>query len=636
MTKLRQTFQNYWFLWLTIIVGIVALILQWSGGVCYRVDAPPGLDSGTSSFAPVISCPTRDFVSPITIILIVWLAAMISMMKLGEMIRNIRRGNFGIDILAIIAISACLYAQEFLAAYIIILMLSSGEALEKLANRRANRELSALLKRRPQTAHLVIDDTVSNIPLSRVKVGDLLLIKADEVVPVDGELTSPHATMNESSITGESMPVDKRRGDRIISGTLCQTSAIHIRATTDSQGSYYSQLVQLVEEARQHPARFVNLANRYAVPFTIISLIIAGVAWYLSGDVNRFAQVLVVASPCPLILAAPIAFISGMSRASHRGIIVKGGSTLEQIARADVFAFDKTGTLTTDHVTVDHVDAIKGYTPQLIISIAASVETVSTHVLAASIIDYAHQNNIQPAPARSIRESTGGGIFATIDRRRVVVGSLEFLRNNHIRNLPNDIHDQTAVLVAAGGKYIGAIYFTDTIRPGAKTAIANLRHLGVKQTIMLTGDRNSTAQRIGKLAGINKIYSQLSPTDKVDVIKQYRNKRHCVAMVGDGINDAPVLATADVGVAMGVMGSTVAGETADAVITSSHISRIAELRQISRRTISVARQSVLTGIVICLSLEVVALFGFIPAVAGAILQETIDVLTMINALRARH
>ena len=636
VTKHKHTFRNYWFLWLTIIVGIVALILQWSGNVCYRVDTPPSLNAGASSFAPVISCPMRDFVSPLTIILIVWLAAMISMMKLGEMIRNLRQGNFGIDILAIIAIGACLYAQEFLAAYVIILMLSSGEALEKLASQRANRELSALIKRRPQTAHLVVGDTISNIPLARVKVGDTLLVKVDEVVPVDGTLVSDHAVMNESSITGESMPVNKRRGDQIVSGTLCQTSAIRICATTNAQNSYYSQIVRLVDEAQQHPARFVNLANRYAVPFTIISLIIAGVAWYWSGDVNRFAQVLVVASPCPLILAAPVAFISGMSRASHRGIIVKGGSTLEQIARADIFAFDKTGTLTTDQVAVDHIDVAKGYTPQIIISIAASVEAISTHVLATSIINYAHQHHIQPAPAHSIREATGGGIFATIDRRRVVVGSLAFLRSNHIKNLPDNIHDQTAVLVAAGGKFIGAIYFTDTVRPGAKTALNTLRHLGVKQTIMLTGDRQATAQHIGRTVGVDKIYSQLSPTGKVDIINQYRSQKHRIAMVGDGINDAPVLATADVGVAMGVMGSTVAGETADAVITSSHIGRIAELRQIAKRTMRVARQSVLTGIVICLALEIIALFGFIPAVIGAILQETIDVLTIFNALRARR
>ena len=632
MTQRKQTFRNYWFLWLTIIVGLIALLLKWSGGICYRV---PDV-SNTGGTTPVISCPTQDFVSPITIILIIWLAAMISMMKLGEMIRNLRQGNFGIDILAIVAIGACLYAQEYSAAYVIILMLSSGEALEKLANRRANRELSALIKRRPQTAHIVIDDTISNVPLAKIKIGDILLVKANEVVPVDGTLVSSHASMNESSITGESMPVDKKPGDKIISGTLCETDAIHIRATTDARSSYYSQLVHLVEEAQQHPAHFVNMANRYAVPFTIISLIIAGVAWYWSGDVSRFAQVLVVASPCPLILAAPIAFISGISRASHRGIIVKGGSTLEQVARADVFAFDKTGTITTNQVAVDHIDAISGYTPQLVVSIAAAVEAVSTHVLASGIVTYAEQNHIQPAPAHSIREATGGGIFATIDRRRVVVGSPEFLRNNHIKNLPEDIHEQTAVLVAAGGKYIGAIYFTNSVRPGAHKALASLRRMGVRKIIMLTGDRQATATQIGRRVGVDKIYSQLSPTDKLDIVKQYSANRHHVAMVGDGINDAPVLATADVGIAMGVMGSTVAGETADAIITSSHISRIAELRQISQRTIRVARQSVLTGMVICLGLEVIALFGFIPAVMGAILQEAVDVLTMLNALRARR
>lgn len=561
---------------------------------------------------------------------------MIGLMKITEMVRDLRRGNFGIDILAIIAIVACLAVQEFWAAYIIILMLCSGEALERLADQRARRELSALVKRRPQIAHLVQGQTVSDIALAQINAGDTLLIKLNEVVPVDGILLSDHAVMDESSLTGESMPVNKHRQDRIVSGTVCQTTTIQIRTTATAQDSYYSQIIHLVEEAESHPARFVNLANRYAIPFTIISLIIAGLAWYLSGDPTRFAEVLVVASPCPLILAAPIAFVSGVSRCSKRGIIVKGGDTLEQVARADIFAFDKTGTITTNHIAVDHIHTTRGYSPEMVIAIAAAAEAASTHVLAASIIDYARQHHIQPAPAHSIRETTGGGIFATVERRRIVVGSLDFMRSNKILGLPDDLHNRTVVLVAVNGRYIGAIYFADTIRRGAKTTMTRLRRLGVRQLVMLTGDRAETARQIGHQAGISHIHSQLSPTDKVDIIQQYQQKHHRVAMVGDGVNDAPVLATANVGIAMGVAGSTIAGETADAIITSDHISRLAELRLIAAHTIAVARQSVLTGIVICIALEIVALFGFIPAIVGAFLQEAIDVLTMLNALRARR
>ena len=567
--------------------------------------------------------------------MIIWLAAVIVIMKTTEMIRSLRSGDFGVDLLAIIAIIACLCLGEFWATYLIILMLCSGEALERLANRRAARELSALIKRRPQTAHIVHNDAISDIPLSKIQIGNTLLIKANEVVPVDGKLISDHAVLNESSLTGESMPVDKQAGDSIISGTACHTDAIKIRVTATADDSYYSQIIKLVSETANRPARFVNLANRYAIPFTILSLLIAGLAWALSGSPRRFAEVLVVASPCPLILAAPIAFIAGISRCSGRGIIVKGGDTLEHIAQADVFAFDKTGTITTNQIAISQIDTWHGYTAEMIIAIAAAAESVSLHVLAASIIDYAHQHHIQPAPAHSIREATGDGIFATIDQRRIVVGSPKFLLGNRI-SLPSNIRDHTSVLVAVNGQCVGAIYFSDTIRRGTKTALRNLHRLGVRENIILTGDRTATANRIGHEVGVNRVFSQMSPTDKVAAVERYQREHHHVAMIGDGINDAPVLAAADVGVAMGVMGSTIAGESADAVITSSHISRIVELRHIAQRTIVIAKQSVLTGVAICLLLEIAALCGFIPIVLGALLQEVVDVISIINALRARR
>ena len=551
------------------------------------------------------------------------------------MIRDLRHGNFGVDILAIIAIIVCLLSGEQLAAYIICLMLCSGEALEELATRRARKELSALVKRRPQIAHRLINNQISDIALAKVKVNDILLVKPNEVVPVDGQLISAVATINESSMTGESMPVDKRMNDTITSGTLNQGEAFHLRATTTADQSYYSQVIKLVENADKQPARFVNLANRYAIPFTIASLLIAGLAYLMSGDPKRIAEVLVVASPCPLILAAPIAFISGMSRASHRGIIVKNGDTLEQIALANAFAFDKTGTLTANHVVVDHVHTTRGYTKDMIVAMIAAAESVSSHPLANSIINYAHTHNITLAPATSMREITGGGVFASIGNRRLVVGSPSFLRSNRIADLPDNLHNQTAIIVAVNGHYVGAVFFTDTLRRGAKTLTKRLHRLGVEQVIMLTGDRQATADKIANAIGIDQVYSELTPTDKVDVINQYRDQDRRIAMVGDGINDAPVLVTANVGIAMGAMGSTVASESADAIIAGSNITRVAELRQIAQHTMTVAKQSVLTGIVICLILEVVAVFGLIPAVIGALLQELVDVGTMTNALRAR-
>ncbi|MDO4271621.1 MAG: heavy metal translocating P-type ATPase [Candidatus Saccharibacteria bacterium] len=630
MKEKKHPIKNYWYLWLTLIVGAVAIGIQILGNYCYVVPNVTDINGQA-----LISCPYNNYTSPLLIIIIVWLIAVIAIMKLSEMVHDLRSGNFGIDILAIIAIGACLGVGELWAAYLITLMLCSGEALETLAGERAKKELSALIKRRPQIAHLVREGTVTDIDLAEVKVGDELLVKANEVVPVDGKLLTRLAVIDESSLTGEAMPVTKRKGSHIMSGTLNQTEATHISATTTAETSYYSQIIQLVHQAESEPSHFVNLANRYAVPFTILSLLIAGYAWWASDNPVRFAEVLVVASPCPLILAAPIAFVAGMSRCSHRGIIVKNGNALEQTARADVFAFDKTGTITTDKITVDHIDTVAGYSANDIVSIVTAVESISTHILAHSVIDYAETHNIQPANARSIREATGGGLFATVDKKRIVIGSQEFLTNNKISDLPaTKIHDQTSILVAINGKYAGAIYFSDRLRRGAKTIARSLRQLGVRKLIMLTGDRQTTATQIGREVKMNHVYAQLKPTDKLNIIRDYQNQRHRVAMVGDGINDAPVLATANVGVAMGVMGSTVAGETADIIITGDHISRVVELRQIAKHTITVARQSVLLGMIVCLCLEIVAVFGFIPVIVGALLQELIDVLTIINALRA--
>ena len=546
---------------------------------------------------------------------------------------QLRHANFGVDLLAIIAIIACLTIHENLAAYIIVLMLCSGEALESLASNRAKHNLTALIKRQPQIAHRLSDGSITDIPLIEVQINDTILVKPNEVVPVDGQLISGKAIIDESSLTGESAPVHKNARDKIISGTLCLDQAINIHATSTAQNSYYSQIIKLVKDIESQPARFVNLANRYATPFTILSLIIAGIAWFLSKDATRFAEVLVVASP---FLAAPIAFVSGMSRCASRGIIVKNGSTLERIANADTFAFDKTGTLTNNHLIVSHVDATAGYNPDTIIALAAAAESVSTHILASSLINYANEHHVQLAPAKNIRESTGGGVFATVDRRRIVVGNPEFLAGNKITGLPSQLPNSTAILVAVNGKYAGAIYFNDTARYGAKSTIQKLRRLGVKHIIMLTGDRRSTARQIGTQIGIKKIYAELKPTDKLSVVKSYQDSQHCVAMIGDGINDTPVLAKADVGVAIGTMGSTVASESADAVIANSRINSIAILRQISLSTTRIARQSVIAGIIICLTLEVIAAFGVIPAIVGALLQEVVDATTIISALRARR
>ena len=550
-----------------------------------------------------------------------------------EIIQTIKSGQFGVDILAVIAIVSCTFTGDMIAAYIIGLMISSGEALETLAGRRAKRELSALIKRQPTRVHLVDNDDVVEVKLDRIKVGDIVLVKANEIVPIDGRLIDQAAVMDESSLTGESTPVSKVNGDQLISGTVNLKNNITIKATTNANNSYYAQLIRYVKSMEGQPSRFVSLSNRYAVAFTIISLVIAVASWIISDNIQRLTQVLVVASPCPLLLAAPIAFVSGMAKCSKNGIIVKNGSALELTALADTFAFDKTGTITDNQITVSRIESTSDYTRTDLLSIAAATESASTHVLATCLVNYAKVRNIEPANITSIREVTGRGLFARLEHKRIVLGSLSFLASNKIAGLPSG-GDQLATYIAINGRLVGIIYFAETIRPGINNTIRKLRSLGVKHCLILTGDRRESALRVGQQIQITKVFSELKPQDKVVVVQQYQADNHRVVMVGDGVNDAPVLAAADVGVAVCAMEATVASDTADVVISGNRVNRIYRLRQIAKQTLSIAQQSVLIGVFLCLILELIAAFGYLPAIYGAISQEVIDLLAIVNALRA--
>jgi len=563
-------------------------------------------------------------------------AIFISLFLAWSMIQTLREGKYGVDILAITAIIATIAIGQYWASLVIVLMLTGGETLEDFAEHRAKRELSALLERAPTMAHVLKDSEIVDVKISVVRPGDIVIIKPHEVVPVDGELISDEAEFDESSLTGESLPATKRVGETVMSGTLNGGMAVQIRATADAKHSQYEQIIQLVREAESQPAPFVRLADRYAIPFTLISYVIAGAAWAISGEAVRFAEVLVVASPCPLILAAPIALISGMSRASKHGIIVKNGAVLEKLSRATIFAFDKTGTLTQGELTVDHIDAEANFSEGQLLSIATGAEMGSTHILAGSLINYAKTKKVKISHAKNIREISGKGVFASIGRNKIVLGSIEFLRQNKIENLPTDSHadDAATIFVAVDNQFVGHITFADKVRHDAKKTLRELKQAGVKKTVMLTGDRQAIAKKIGAAAGVDEVFAELLPKNKVEIMHSFRGGKDSIAMVGDGVNDAPVLAAADVGIAMGARGSTAASESADAVIMLDDLGRVALLRKISKRTINVALQSVLTGIALCLVLEAIAAFGFIPALIGAGLQELIDVTVIFNALRA--
>ena len=555
-------------------------------------------------------------------------------LRLGsQMIDTLRKGQFGVDILAITAVASTLLVGEYWASAVIVLMLTGGEALETFASNRAKRELTDLLKRAPQSAHLIQKDgTTVNTQIQEIKKGDHLLVRPGEVVPVDSTLESPTAELDESSLTGESMPVTCKKSDQLLSGSVNSAEPITVIALCAAKDSQYQKIIELVSAATNSKAPFVRLADTYAIPFTIVSFAIAGVAWAISGEPVRFAEVLVLATPCPLLLATPIALISGMSRSAKNGIIVKSGGVLERLSRVKTVAFDKTGTLTKGIPEVSAVTPVGNFSKKELLLMAASAEQESLHTLAAALIKNLKDNYTKPLEVSNLKEVVGHGISATIKKQTVLVGKADFLRSSGI-SVPkkHESNTSTSVWVAIDNVFAGTISFKDSARDESISTIKHLKKLGIKSIVMLTGDASKTANEIGKKLGIHNVHSGLLPSQKVDLLKKMTNRP--VMMVGDGVNDAPVLASSDVGVAMGARGSTAASETADVVVLVDDLSKAWQSIFIAQKTISIALQGIGIGIGLSVILMLIATTGIIPAVVGAGLQEIIDIIVIFNALR---
>ncbi|MDJ0336051.1 heavy metal translocating P-type ATPase [Salinibacterium sp. G-O1] len=562
-------------------------------------------------------------------------ALVIAGIEAVRMIRELRQKRVGIDILAIIAILATVAVGEVIASMIIVLMVSGGKALEDFAQGRAQRELSALLRREPQTAHRVVTGSslVDDISATDVAIGDVLLVRSGEVVPVDGTLTSTTASFDESSLTGESLPRNRREGDTVLSGSVNGNTAATIVASALAENSQYQAIVALVKQASTNRAPVVRLADRYAIPFTVVSLLLAGAAWALSGDPVRFAEVLVLATPCPLLLAAPVAFMGGMSRAAHEGIIVKGGGVLEQLARARTAVFDKTGTLTHGVPTIARIDALPPLDEQALLVLVASAEQFSSHVLAASIVTAARERGLTLHLVTESSEVAARGVVATVNDRVVAVGTLAFIRSMASDAVESPLSGgELAIYVALDGQFAGSIIATDAVRTNAVTTIEGLRSRGVARILMLTGDAQATADHVADVTGITEVQANCLPIDKVNAVKVIQQRP--VIMVGDGVNDSPVLASAEVGIAMGARGASAASEAASAVILVDDISRVERAVEIGQDTVRIALQSIWLGIGLSLGLMVIAALGYIPATLGAGIQEVVDLATIFNALRA--
>lgn len=558
------------------------------------------------------------------------LGLLLALIMFVDMVKVLKSGNFGVDLLAITAIVATIVLGQYWAGWIVLLMLTGGDSLEEYAANKAKRELKSLLDNTPSQAHLIVDQKVKDIDIDDVKVGDELLIRPKEQVPVDGIIFDGTSEVDESSLTGESVPVTVGKDSHVMSGSINGENPFKIRAEKVAADSEYQAIVKLVKESETHPAHFVRLADRYAVPFTLIAYVIAGVAWYISKDPIRIAQVLVVASPCPLILAAPIAFVSGMSRTSRNGIIVKSGTALEKLNSAKTVAFDKTGTITEGRLIVDGFKSVNGFSKEQVMVYAASLEQNSSHVMAKAIVDFTLKHNLELLPVADLKETTAEGIEGKIDGIEVKVGQAEFVTDEKVDSVTG-----SGVYVSIDGEYAGVYSLLDQIRPEAKTTIQGLKDFGISNILMISGDKKEATELVASEVGITKAFPSSLPADKVKIIKGLDKEYHPTVMVGDGVNDAPALALVDVGIAMGYKGANAASESADAVILQDDLSKVTTAVKIAHDTMKVAREAVLIGIFICIALMIVAGFGLIPTIIGAMLQEVVDTVAILYALRAR-
>ena len=557
-----------------------------------------------------------------------------------SIIRDLLAGRFGVDAIALVSMSAALALGQPLAGAVVALMYSGGNVLEDIAVARAEHDLRSLVDRAPREAHRCIDSRIEEVPIGAIAVGDQLLVHAGEVVPVDGVITSIAATIDESALTGEPIPVAKARGAAILSGSLNAGETFEMTVSSVAGESTYAGIVRLVTAAQTAKAPFVRLADRYALVFLPVTLVLAFIAWWISGDLLRSLAVLVAATPCPLILAAPVAFIAGVAQAARRGILVKGGGPLEALARAHTVLFDKTGTLTVGGARLLSVEVAPGETADEVLMLGASLEQASHHVVANAIVQAGTERGLSLKLPDQVRESMGSGLHGVIEGRQVSAGSRELIfaggrvtewATRAIRRA--SWRSALIVFVAVDARPIGALLLADELRSDTPRAIRLLREAGIARIVMVTGDRAGAAQAIGAALDLDAVLAERVPSDKVDAVLS-EQRLHPTIMVGDGINDAPALAAADVGIALGARGASASSEAADVVILTDRLDRVGEAIAIAQRARRIAIESIVAGMALSMLAMLAGTLGWLLPVPAAIVQEVIDVAVILNALRA--
>ena len=556
--------------------------------------------------------------------------------------RNMAGGRFHVDTIASVAIVASVLMGEYLAGALVVLMQSGGEALEDYGLRRANRSLDNLLRRAPSIARVRQGEDYIDVPAGEVKARDVLLIRPGDIIAVDGLVIDGEGEVDESAMTGEPVPLPKLPGDKVFSGTINLVGTLHIRATNTAAQSKYELIVRMVQQAQGERAPINRLANQYTPSFSIFTLVTAAAVYLITGESSRALSVLVVATPCPLIIATPLAVLSAINRAASLNIIVKSGAAIEQSGEVDAVVFDKTGTLTVGTPSLADLRPLAHMTVEQLLEACAAVELHSPHVLASSVVQAARKAGLTVRPADDFTQSPGIGVAGVVNGKHVGIGSAKYLESLGVpvsetlqrerAALGSDA--KTVALVGIDGRAEGMLVFEDRIRPESQLLMKRLQALGIEPIIMLTGDAPETANAVAAVIGIHDVRSRLHPEDKVESVREL-SARHTVMMVGDGINDAPALAAANVGVAMGSFGAGIATDAADIVITVENVERVADVIQIGRRMVRIAKQGIFFGIGASVVLMAAAAFGLFPPAVGALLQEAIDLATILNALRSR-
>lgn len=560
--------------------------------------------------------------------------------------RDMLRKHFASDVVAMLAIIAAVAMDQSFAGVVVVLMQSGGEAIEDYGLRRATSSLDALLARAPTLARRKKGDgSIETIKVSDVRVGDLLIVRPGDLVPADGIVISGESEVDDSALTGEPLPIAKSKGDRLLSGSSNINGGLEMRAEKTSVESQYSKIVELVRKAQEEKPPIQRLADHYAVYFTPITLAVSAMGFLITLNPVTVLAVLVVATPCPLILATPIAVISGVNSAAKRGIIVKGGAAIEQIGRTKAVAFDKTGTITFGTPIVEEIVPLDHNDRSEILFKAGCVGQLSSHVAAQSVASKALEEFKSLVLPSNFKETPGAGVEGDVGSEHVVIGSERFIESIIgdgvlVRSLAKTVHEtrkqgKLLTLVAIDSNLAGVIVLGDQIRGGAPAMIERLRELGVEETVMLTGDNAENAQTIARQAGIRHVEAELLPGQKVEALRKLKERYEPLAMVGDGINDAPALATATVGIAMGARGSGISAEAADVVLTVDDITAVSDAVFIGQRMLRIAKQGIFIGLGFSFVLMSIAAFGYIPPAIGAMLQEVIDASVILNALRAR-